>query len=169
MAGCIFTMLFCIVAIILYTQPIMSVYGLSSDGSLDIIDINQSAFDFISFRNGQDDLHTVISILLILTLIFCCLTLLFSFITIILKATNKNNLSISTKVFAFLFTLFTAISLMLIQIYISNNLGETIMEYLNRNGITLSISFSMIATLTLAILSWICAPKKYKINKKEVE
>ena len=51
MIGGIITLIFGVLSIVMFTQPVIGIYGQSSEGDLSSIDSKASSFDFITFDN----------------------------------------------------------------------------------------------------------------------
>ena len=162
MLGGIIAILFGVLSIVMFTQPVIGLYGQNSDGGLDSIDSRLSVFDFITFEDGQPLYHTIASAFLIASLVFAGITLLITLINLIARASNNSRAGISAKVPALLFFLCMLVAVVMIGVFcIFDLLGsKEAWDLFRENGVYVTVGWGMLVAFGSAFICLIFAPRK---------
>lgn len=160
----IITLIFGILSIIMFTQPVIGVYGENSEGDLSSIDSKASLFDFITFDKGQPIYHTVASVFLILSLVFAGIMLLLTLVNLIARAAN-NKAFIGAKVSALMFFLCMLVAVVMVGVYCINDLpliGKEGWKLFKEMGIYITVGWGMLVAFGASFICLIFAPRKKK-------
>ena len=173
MIGGIITILFGVLSIIMFSQPIISVYGTDSEGSLDAYNFKTSLFDFITFEEGQSTYHTVAAVFLILSLIFAGIMLLLSLVNLIARASNNKSF-IGAKVAGLMFFLCMLVAVIMVGMYCINDMftlfggifgegsGQQIWQGFADAGMYVTVGWGMLVAFGSSLICLIFAPRKKK-------
>lgn len=158
----IITLIFGVLSIIMFTQPVIGIYGQSSEGDLSSIDSKASLFDFITFDKGQPIYHTVASVFLILALVFAGIMLLLTFVNLIARASNNRSF-IGAKVSALMFFLCMLVAVVMVGVYCINDLlpgGKDAWDILKEFGAYVTVGWGMLVAFGASFICLIFAPRK---------
>ncbi len=162
MIGGIITLLFGVLSIIMFTQPIISAYGTASDGSLQSYDFKSSVFDFINFDG--EIYQTVASVFIILSLVFGGIMLILTLINLIARAAN-NKAFIGAKVSALMFFLCMLVAVVMVGVYCINELfigGKDVWNAYRELGVYVTVGWGLLVSFGASLLCLIFAPRKKK-------
>ena len=166
MIGGIITILFGVLSIIMFSQPVIGMYGTDLNGNLSSYDFKKSLFDFITFEEGQSTYHTVAAVFLILSLIFAGIMLLLSLVNLIARASN-NKAFIGAKVAGLMFFLCMLISVIMVGMYCINDMfvllgGKEFWNLMRENGVYVTVGWGMLVAFGSSFICLIFAPRKKK-------
>ena len=164
MIGGIITLIFGVLSIVMFTQPVIGIYGQSSEGDLSSIDSKASSFDFITFDKGQPIYHTVASVFLILALVFAGIMLLLTFVNLIARASNNRSF-IGAKVSALMFFLCMLVAVVMVGVYCINDFllgGKDAWNALKELGAYVTVGWGMLVAFGASFICLIFAKRKKK-------
>lgn len=152
----------------MFSQPIISVYGTDSEGSLDAYNLKASLFDFITFDEGQSTYHTVASVFLILSLVFAGIMLILTLVNLIARA-SSNKAFIGAKVAGLMFFLCMLVAVIMVGMYCINDMfavlgqgGKDIWQGLAESGLYVTVGWGMLVAFGSSFICLLFAPRKKK-------
>ncbi len=166
MIGGIITLVFGVLAVIMFTQPVTGYYGKDPDGSPVVTSPNESVFDFINFEGGT--YQTVASVFIILSLVFAGIMLLLALVNLIARA-SSNKAFIGAKVAALLFFLCMLVTVIMVGMYCINDGlaiipggGKEAWDALREFGTYYTVGWGLLVAFGSSLLCLIFAPRKKK-------
>lgn len=164
MIGGIITIIFGVLSIVMFSQPLIGMYGADSEGNLDSYNFEASLFDFITFKEGQSTYHTVAAVFLILSLIFAGIMILLSLVNLIARAVN-NKSYIGAKVSAFLFFICMLVAVIMVGLYCISDFcigGQKTWDYIREMGVYITVGWGMLVAFGSSLVCLIFSPRKKK-------
>ncbi len=173
MIGGIITLIFGVLSIIMFSQPVITMYGTDSDGALQSYDFDRSLFDFITFEDGQSVYHTTAAVFLILSLVFVGIMLILTLVNLIARA-SSNKAFIGAKVAGLMFFLCMLVAVIMVGVYCINDMftlfggifggdsGQQIWQGFADAGMYVTVGWGMLVAFGSSFLCMIFAPRKKK-------
>ncbi len=168
MIGGIITLIFGVLSIVMFSQPIIGAYGTDSEGNLDSYDFKRSLFDFITFDENQGTYHTVAAVFLILALVFAGIMLLLTLVNLIARAANNKSF-IGAKVAGLMFFLCMLVAVIMIGMHCINDMfailgegGKEIWDGFREMGIYVTVGWGALVAFGSSLICLVFAPRKKK-------
>ncbi len=164
MIASVITILLCIAAVVMLTQPALMLYGGENNIIISLLEKlgiknGVSGYELIKFEEGQNIYLTVAAVFIILTIAFAALTLFSSLINAFLKDKSKRN-GVSCKIVAMLFFLCAVVAGVMLALYAIES-GVSSQEL----NITFTIGWGMASTIGCSLLALIFAPSRTRSKK----
>lgn len=155
----IITLLFGVLSIIMFSQPIITMYGSGAEGGVETVDIGGSCFDFINFGEHQSVYQTTASVFLILSLVFGGIMLLLTLVNLIARAAN-NKAFIGAKVAALFFFLCMLVTVIMVGVHCIKDIPGW--EILKDAGIYITAGWGLLVAFGSSLICMLFAPRKKK-------
>ena len=159
MIGGILTLIFGILSVVMFTQPVIGIYGQNSEGGLESYDLDGSLFDFINFEGST--YQTVASVFMIIALVFAGLTLLITIFNLFSRAASKKA-KIGAKVTALAFFLAMLVAVVMVALFCINDLfmSKEGWDFFRELGAYVTVGWGMLVSFGCSLLCLIFAPRK---------
>lgn len=166
MIGGIITLVFGVLSIVMFSQPVIGYYGKAIDGSFNVESPKVSVFDFINFEGGT--YQTIASVFIILSLVFAGIMLVLTLVNLIARA-SSNKSFIGAKVAALLFFLCILVSVIMVGMYCINDMfaivgqgGKEIWDAIRESGTYVTVGWGLLVAFGSSLLCLVFAPRKKK-------
>lgn len=158
----IITILLGVLPFIMFTQPFLWAYTGEGAKGLNAIYKLTSCYDAISFKEGETMLNIGVGCM-IASLVFAGIMILLTLLNMIGRASGNAKILVGAKIAAFLFFLTTLASVILIGIYVS----QEVFIQDKTDFLQSTVGYGLIVSLVGAFLSVFFAPSKRKLIEKQ--